>query len=110
MKWYRKLYLGYNAKKAKYKVFGRIRKGSFSPDTFLITLPNTGEDLLEITSVNFLFQPHFKNKKNLDKIYVVGIAKGREEALELVRLIIDEVYKATGGFDIAGYLHFGVRR
>lgn len=110
MKWYRKLYLGDNAKKAKYKVFGRIRKGNFSPDTFLITLSNTGENLLEITSVNFLFQPHFKNKKNLDKIYVVGIAKGREEALELVRLIVDEVYRATGGFDIAGYLHFGVRR
>ena len=46
----------------------------------------------------------------LDKIYVVGLAKGREEALYLVRDIIDEVYSNTKGFDIAGYLHFGVGR
>lgn len=110
MKWYRKLYLGDNAKKEKYKVFGRVQKGRFSPDTFLITLANSDGNLLEITPVNFLYQPHFKNRKNLEKIYVVGIAKGRDEALELVRIIIDEVYNATGGFDIAGYLHFGVRR
>ena len=100
MRWYRNLYLGDNAKKAKYKVFGRIRKGRFTSDTFLITLPSSEENLLDITSANFLLQPYFKKKINLDKIYVVGLAKGREEALYLVRDIIDEVYHNTGGFDI----------
>ena len=38
MKWYRKLYIGENAKKDKYKVFGHIRKNRFCADTFLITL------------------------------------------------------------------------
>ena len=90
MRWYRNLYLGDNAKKAKYKVFGRIRKGRFTSDTFLITLPSSEENLLDITSANFLLQPYFKKKINLDKIYVVGLAKGREEALYLVRDIIDE--------------------
>ena len=102
MRWYRNLYLGDNAKKAKYKVFGRIRKGRFTSDTFLITLPSSEENLLDITSANFLLQPYFKKKINLDK--------GREEALYLVRDIIDEVYSNTKGFDIAGYLHFGVGR
>ena len=105
MRWYRNLYLGDNAKKAKYKVFGRIRKGRFTSDTFLITLPSSEENLLDITSANFLLQPYFKKKINL-----VGLAKGREEALYLVRDIIDEVYSNTKGFDIAGYLHFGVGR
>lgn len=107
MRWYRNLYLGDNAKKAKYKVFGRIRKWKFTSDTFLITLPSSEENLLDITSANFLLQPYFKKKINLDKIYVVGLAKGREEALYLVRDIIDEVYNATGGFDIREYLGFG---
>ena len=80
MRWYRNLYLGDNAKKAKYKIFGRIRKGRFTSDTFLITLPSSEENLLDITSANFLLQPYFKKKINLDKIYVVGLAKGREEA------------------------------
>ena len=68
MRWYRNLYLGDNAKKAKYKVFGRIRKGRFTSDTFLITLPSSEENLLDITSANFLLQPYFKKKINLDKI------------------------------------------
>ena len=110
MRWYRNLYLGDNAKKAKYKVFGRIRKWKFTSDTFLITLPSSEENLLDITSANFLLQPYFKKKINLDKIYIVGLAKGREEALYLVRDIIDDGYSNTKGFDIAGYLHFGVGR
>ena len=36
-----------------------------------------------------------------------GLAKGRDEALELVRCIIDETYSHTGGVDVAGYLRFG---
>ena len=61
-------------------------------------------------SANVLLQPHLKEKKVLKDIYVVGIAKGRMEALELVRDIIDEVYHNTGGFDISGYLKFGNKR
>ncbi len=38
------------------------------------------------------------------------MAKGRMEALGLVRDIIDEVYHNTGGFDISGYLKFGNKR
>ena len=110
MKWYKKLYLGENAEKSRYKVFGRIRMNKFSFNTYLIVLPSNKENLLDIISANMLLQPYFKKKINLDKIYVVGLAKGREEALYLVRDIIDEVYSNTKGFDIAGYLHFGVGR
>ena len=54
-----------------------------------------------------LKQPHFKNKSYRDKVYVVGLAKGRDEALELVRGIVDDTYSHTGGVDVAGYLRFG---
>ena len=93
MKWYRKLYIGENAKKDKYKVFGHIRKNRFCADTFLITLASNTCNILDIYSANMLLQ--------------VGLAKGRDEALNLVRDIIDEVYNATGGFDIREYLGFG---
>lgn len=110
MKWYRKLYLGDNAKKEKYKVFGRICRARFQMDTFLITLSDNPGHLLEICSANVLLQPYFKKKSTQDRIYVVGLAKGYAEALELVRRIIDEVYHNTGTFDIRGYLHFGAVR
>ena len=107
MKWYRRLYLGDNAKKAKYKMFGRIRKGRFQLDTFLIMLPSNPNNLLDIVSANYVLQPHFKKNIYKEELYVVGLANGKDEALELVRTIVDEVYHNTGGFDISGYLKFG---
>ena len=97
LKWYRYLYLGDNARKAKYKTFGLIRKSRFTIDTYIVA----------IYSANMLKQPHFKNKSYRDKVYVVGLAKGRDEALELVRCIVDDTYSHTGGVDVAGYLRFG---
>ncbi len=110
MKWYRGLYMGDNAKKAKYKVFGRIRKGRFQPDTFLIMLPTNTNNILDIVSSNYMLQPHFKKNVYKDELYVIGIAQGKDEALELVRGIVDEVYKNTGGFDVGEYLKFGRNR
>lgn len=107
MKWYKKLYYGENARKVKYKIFGKIAKSRLTFDTFLIILPSNKENLLDIVSADFLKQSHFKNKKIQNTIYVIGIAKGKKEAFEVVRTIIDEVYQATKGFDIPKYLHFG---
>lgn len=105
MKWYRKLYLGENAAKSKYKVFSRVRSNKFSYDTYLITLSSNNDNLLDIIPANMLLQPHFK--KNRKDIYVVGIADGKDEAFMVVKDIIDDVYSNTGAFDIRGYLHFG---
>lgn len=107
MKWYRKLYFGDNASKAKYKVFGKIRKGRFQIDTYLICIGMTSGHTLEIMHANFLMQPFYKKKKHLQNIYVVGIAKGYAEALELVRTIVDDTYQNTGGTDVSAYLKFG---
>ena len=48
MKWYKKLYLGENAEKSRYKVFGRIKMNKFSFNTYLIVLPSNKENLLDI--------------------------------------------------------------
>jgi hypothetical protein len=107
MKWLRGLYLGEKAEAAKYKVFGRIRKNRFQLNTYLIALSDNPSNLLELFSANVLNQPYFKKKKNTKDLYIVGIAIGYKEGLEVIRQIIDEVYQNTGGFDIRGYLHFG---
>ena len=95
MKWYKKLYLGENAEKSRYKVFGRIRMNKFSFNTYLIVLPSNKENILDIISANMLLQPYFKKKENRENLYVLGIADGKDEALEVVRTIIDEVYTNT---------------
>lgn len=107
MKWYRKLYLGDNAKCSKYKIIGRVRTGKFQMDTYLITLSNNPNNLLDMYSAKFLLQPYFKKSHVLDDIYVIGIAKGRDEAFQVITNIISDVYSNTGGFQLREYYKFG---
>ena len=86
-------------------MFGRIRRGRFQLDTYLITLSDNPDNLLDMFSANVLKQPYFKKQKGIHarEIYVVGLAKGYAEGLE-------DVYQQTGAFDIPGYLKFGRNR
>ena len=76
-------------------------------NTYLIILSSNAHNLLEIISANELKQPFYKDKTVQNHIYVVGLAVGYDEALEVVERIIKEVYQATGGFDLQSYLEFG---
>lgn len=102
--------MGNNARKNKYKVLGHVIKKRLSFDTYLITLPSNTSNILDIYSSNILLQSHYKKKYITENVYVIGIAEGKKEALELVRDIIDEVYSNTGGFNISRYLRFGCKR
>ncbi len=106
MRWYKKLYVGDNAKNSKFKIMRKIKTRSLQVDTYLITLATNPENLLDIISTNLLLQPYYKKRYVRDKICVVGMAKGYDEALEVTRCIIDDVYNSTGGFDIKRYLGF----
>lgn len=107
MKWYRKLYLGEKAKEAKYKIFGIVKKRKFSNDTYFVVISENINNQLEIVPYKYYLFPHFKKKEYDSKIFIVGLAKGEAEAMELVRQIVDDTYQATGGVDVAGYLNFG---
>ena len=93
-------------------MFGRIRRGRFQLDTYLITLSDNPDNLLDMFSANVLKQPYFKKQTGIHarEIYVVGLAKGYAEGLEVITAIIDDVYQQTGAFDIPGYLKFGRKR
>lgn len=110
MKWYRPLYLGEKAKAAKLKTMKKVKEKRVQRDTYFITLPSNPANLLDIISANQLLWPYYRRRRVRKKIWVIGIAKGKEEAFELVRTIVDEVYQKTGGFDIREYLKFGLKR
>lgn len=107
MKWYKPLFLGENARKQKLRTLKNVKNGKYMKDVFFITLPSNNDNLLDIISTNQLLWPYFRKRKVRSSIYVIGIAKGQDEAFELVRTIIDETYTNTGGFDIQEYLKFG---
>ena len=73
---------------------------------YVITLSSNEENLLDIIPSRELLQRHYPKKG----LYVVGLAGGYHEALELAGQIVSEVYFRTGGFDVRSYLRQDCRK
>lgn len=99
MEWYKNLYLGEIAAKKQYKLFRRISKKRLT-NAYIITLPSNTENILDIYSYNELLQKHYDNSH----IFVVGLACGKDEALELTKDIIWDVYSRSGSFNVSEYV------
>lgn len=72
----------------------------FQPGMHLITLASQPGNLLDIIPAYVLLQKHYPT----ENLSVVGLAGSRKEALSLVQTIIENVYQATGSFDVAAYM------
>lgn len=110
MKWYKPLYQGQEARKQKLKLLMRVSKRKYQKDVFLITLPANADNVLDIIEAKQLLMPWYNKKEIKDKIHIIGIAKGKSEAYEVVRTIVDEVYHQSGGFNVAEYLGIAVEK
>ena len=100
MKFIEKLYFGEKAADNRKSVLKDIRKGKFLPGVCIVTIASNPNNILDIIEVYTLLQPAI----DTDDITVVGIAYGKEEAMELVRQIIDDAYCELGEIDIIKYL------
>lgn len=106
LNWYKNLYVGNHAEKGLKKTIWRIDHGAGVVGYYLITLPVGEKNQLEIIS------PAYLQQKALRRICpaVVGIAKGYDEALQLVEEIVTEVYEQTGTAEIRSYLEERIGR
>lgn len=100
MKFYRELYLSPGLEKKKDKIIGKLRDGKIQMNIYIVTLASNEKNQLEICHSALLFQPYYSKKD----YFVVGIANGHEEAVELVEEITKEVYNKTKGADIRTYI------
>lgn len=100
MKWYHKLYIGKTARNKRYKIVWKVKRRAGMLGVYLITLASNKENLLDIFDSSLLLQPHYKK----EDIFIVGIACGYDEAVEVATQIIDELYNETGDFNIRQYL------
>ena len=64
------------------------------------------EEQIIRTEYSELMQKSYPKKQ----MKIIGLAKGYEDALELVRTIIDETYQNTGDVDVWKYLKEERRR
>lgn len=96
IRWYRKLYLTERARKKRYKIVWRVNHKAGLLNTYLIILPQYGNNQLEIINSTELLQKRYDDITT----YVVGVAIGKEEALTLVEKIVDDVVNHQGRQDV----------
>ena len=82
------------------KIKKKLNSGKLVPGIYLLTLSENPSNLMDIIPAAMLFQKSFYGICP----EIIGMAKGKEEALEMVRSLIDEMYTETGTFAIAEYI------
>lgn len=100
MVWYKYLYTDESITRKKEKIIWKIRHNAGQIDMYVITLSQSAGGLLEIISTIRLMQKAYPK----EELFVVGLARGYEQASELACRIIMEVYDKTGGFRVKDYL------
>ncbi len=66
---------------------------------YLIALASNPENLFDIFHAAHLKERGFYRRD----LFIVGIASGYEEALEMVRRMIEDIYRETGSFRVREY-------
>ena len=87
------------------KLNKQIRKlYKFRPvmNLFLITFPIADKGMLEIYNYNVLLQPYYRKLE--DEVIIVGISDKKEGAEEILRQIVEETVRETGGLDVKEYI------
>ncbi|MCD8083910.1 MAG: hypothetical protein LUE86_10475 [Clostridiales bacterium] len=100
MRWMEHLYVGEKAGRRGADLMKGLREERLQPDVYVITSPQCGHHILDIWPSVILFSPPYRK----EDIRIIGVAVTYWEALEVVRQIVDEMYRQTGGFCLNDFL------
>lgn len=100
MKCYYNLYLDEKARQKREQILKKIKADDWQMEIYCIALAANEKNHLEMFHSALLLQKAV-SKENL---FLVGIASGYYEAMELVEKITKEVYDNTKGTDIRNYI------
>jgi hypothetical protein len=97
--WASRLYIGEKMKKKKDKVIASINNRQATFGVYCIVFASNPENLFDILEANELLLPHYQKAK----ITIIGLARGKQEAISLVQDMLMEIYKKTGEFQVRSY-------
>lgn len=100
MRYLKDLYVSEELKGREEEIMEHLEKKEFQFRVYLIVLPENEKNQLEIYHSGMLNQKWYRDKD----VFVVGLAKGYLQALELVRKIAEETVDKTGDADIRQYI------
>lgn len=102
MKLYNRMYIRGIQDRKVMSTIRKMRKEKSLSGLYCVTLPVFEDGILEIYQYSELLR---KAYSKLEKpVVVIGIAGSRDDAKEMVCMIIDEVFQNSGSFDVEGYL------
>lgn len=100
MIWYEDLYVGYGLLDKKRQIMRKINNGKLMFNKYVITLPQNDYDTLDIYPSSVLTQKWYRDSD----IVVIGIAEGKEEAMDMMTLIIMDCLEQTGGVNVKEFI------
>lgn len=97
--WAENLYIGKKLRRKKDSTISSISSRKLTPGVYCIAFASNPDNLFDIMDANQLLFPHYKKAE----VKIVGLAKGKEEAISLVHDMLLEVYNKTGAFNVRTY-------
>ena len=94
--------MGDRAGRHRARVLMGIRERKLMPDTYVITLPQSGNHILDIRPVMLLTE----EERKAEDFLILGVAEGYGEACEVVRTMVDDMYRHTDGFNWKSYMAY----
>lgn len=100
MIFFQNLYLGEKITPKIEQVMKKLNSGKPVLELYLITISDHPDNMLEIVPQKEILQKTYPKVE----FRVVGLAKGKKEALSVVQSIIEESLKETGSADVRKFL------
>lgn len=106
MKWLKDLYVSESIGDKANRIKWKIEHNAGTVRVYLITFASNPDNLLDIIPAwNLLLRAYPRSEMK-----VIGMAKGYDDAVALVKDIIEETYRCTGTVDVWNYLKEERRR
>lgn len=100
IKWANNLFLSENiTPKKKRKIIKDIEKRHLTYEVYCITFASNSKNLFDIINANEFLFPYYDKKE----LQVLGMALSKQETFLLVKDMLEEIYKATGSFQVREY-------
>lgn len=100
MLWYSRLYTGEKAQKHRFDVIQGIRDEKSLPWIYVITPASNPQNILDIYPADEMKNPAYEKRE----FFIIGIADGYQDALEVASQIVCEMYQATGKFCLEQFI------
>lgn len=99
MRFYHNLFVSEDMVSSAEQIVEAIKMNNKTPNVYVIALASNTDNLLDLIPVRELQLPSYPK----ETVEVIGLAKNKADAFELVEDIVGEIYGQTGGLDVKAY-------